>query len=332
MQIFLRGMLILAIVANGFLATAQTTKNKCAKLVFNSSQLKDTDCDTSIKRVRTGTDEKIVVKLKNGTKYHVPADSVWGIRKRDGTVLRWFNGQWYMVAEEAPIISYQVSYGRHTSRYFSTAFDSDIFPYTDGQLKKHVDSSTLVRIRQENERTRHEIGFGAYATRISILNDELWGGGFEFKYRIKGKWRTGFQLSYTGKRTSDSFSLPARSPLLGYLEIGWLNELTVVTGKTFNAGIGLVNGIGYAELRDRSQTEIKNRREVTKKVVSTTLYQLQPNASLSVRLSGPKQLPGVYLNTVAGYRFLFGNRTFGDTRIGPSFSMLAGISIVGFDR
>lgn len=315
---------------------AQKPATGCPKLLYHSSQINDTTCDEAIKNIRAGSSGRIVVKYFERKKSYVPEDSLWGIRPKNESPLRLFNGHYYSLVDLSPVYKYSRRSGKHAKYYFSTGLDSPLYAYTQSQLKKYTDSATYAALVVESRTGRHELSLDLFAANAKLLNNNLWGGGFSAKYYPQKNWSTGLLLSGAGKRTVDTFGFSIRRPVLNYYEIGLLNSFDLVQKNRWRTGISLTNGIAIAELRDKAQTEkVRTRygyRDVPKRIATNYYYLLEPGVGVSLKLVSNNHNPDFYLTGSARYRLLFGNNRFGTQEVfsGPVFSI--GLSLIGFDK
>lgn len=329
-------LLLFLFPVTGAALFAQKPATGCPKLLYHSSQINDNAYDESIKNIRAGSSGKIVVKYFEKKKSYVPEDSLWGIRPKNESPLRLFNGYYYSLVDLSLVYKYSRRIGKHTQYYFSTGLDAPLYAYTQSLLKKFTDSATYAALVIESKTGRHEISFDLFTTNLKVLNSIFWGGGFSIKYYPQKKWSTGLLLWGAGKRTVDTFGFSIRRPVLNYYTIGWINSFDLVQKNSWRTGISLTNGMAISELRDKAQTEkLRTRygyRDVPKRIATNYYYLLEPGVNVSVKLVSNNHNPDFYLTGGAKYRLLFGNSRFGTPDVFSGLVFSLGLSLIGFDK
>lgn len=315
---------------------AQKPLTGCPALLFHSSQLTDTLCDRSIKKIRLTSSGKVKVKLQNGDVNYFSQDSFWGIRQRNENPVRFYQGRNYSVDKLLPVVQYSRQAGRLTNYYFSIAPDSPVYSFNKAELKQYADSATYAAVAEEAKKNRREISIDFYALNTKFLNNRLWGGGMEIKYYPQRKWATGLSISIAGKNITDTFGFSIAKPLINYFEIGWLNQYEILQTQAFRVGVNLTNGFAVANLRDRTQLEKRHTRygdqNVPKKIAANYYYLLQPGMDLSYKLIPNNHDPGFFINAKARYSLGFGKKGFGGENVFTGYRFSIGLSLIGFDR
>lgn len=316
--------------------SAQKPTTGCAKLFYQSSQLTDTTCDEDIKNIQIASSGNVVVENSKKEKRYVPEDSLWGIRRKNENPLRFFNGNQYSLIDISPVYRYSRQVGRYSESYFSTGLDSPVYAYTPGMLKKHTDSATYAALVAASRTNRHERSFDVFASKTTILNNSLFGGGFSMKSYPQKKWGTGFLISGASKRTPDTFGFSIARPLLCYYEVGWVNSFDIVQKNWWRTGVSLLNGLAIVDLRDKAQTEKRHTRsgdvDVPKRIATNYYYLLEPGIDFSVKVVSNNHNPDFYLTGSAKYRMLFGNSGFGTQKMNSGALFSLGISVIGFGK
>jgi hypothetical protein len=331
--------IISALLAMGICshATAQKSSTVCPKIFFTSSQLTDTVCDKSIKKICITASGNVLIKYYNNKeKKLIDEVGIWGIRQKGENVRRYYQGHFYSVNQLSPLMRYSRRIGKSTEYYFSTEPDAPIYSFTPKLVKRYADSLSYAAIAEEVRTIRRELSFDFFALNSNILNHKMWGGGIEIKAYLQRKWATGFTLSGSGKSTSDSFGFPIRKPVFHYYEAGWINQFDLIQQKNFRLGINLTNGLAITDLRDKAEKEkVRTRygyRDAPKKISASYYYLLQPGLDLSYKIISNRHYPDFFFTGKMRYSAGFGKTNFGDHQNFSATWFAVGLSLIGFDR
>lgn len=315
---------------------AQKPVTGCPALLFHSSQLTDTLCDRSIKKISVRFSGEVKVTLQNGDEKIFLQDSLWGIRRKNENPVRFYQGQSYSVDKLSPVVRYHRHVGKSTRDYFSVAPDSPLYFFNRKELKQYADPATYAAVAEEAKKSRHEQSFDFYVLNAKLLNHRLWGGGLEIKYYSQKRLASGFSFSIASKKLVDTFGFSITKPLLNYLEIGWMHQYEIVQTKVFRLGVNLTNGFAMAQLRDKAQQEKKHTRYgdqyVPKKIAANYYYLLQPGMDASYQLFPNNHNPAFFINAKARYSLGFGKSGFSGENVFTGYRFSIGLSLIGFDR
>lgn len=317
-------------------AVAQKPITGCPKVIFYSSQLLDSICDSSIKKIGVAFfSGKIFVKHQDNSKNIVQADSVWGIRKSDDYPLRLYDGRYYSLYELSPVYKYK-TLGKYSKYYFSSTLDSPVYSFSREQLKLHTDSATYNIIAKSTAKCRHDIALDFYAYGTKIALNDLWGLALEMRYFPTKKFSTGLYLAGVQKKITDTFLFSVIKPQVSSLDIGWINQYDLVQNKNIRLGANLITALTISMLRDKAFTErvrtSRGYRNVSKKIAENYQFLLEPGLDLSVKLISNNHEPDFYLTGKTRYRWAIGSTEFGSASMFSSFSFGLGIALIGFDR
>jgi hypothetical protein len=167
-----------------------------------------------------------------------------------------------------------------------------------------------------------------------LLSQNFYGMSFDIKYYPKKRFATGFEMSISEKKISDTFSYSIQKPILDFIEFGWINQYDILQSKHLRLGINLNNGIAISRLGDNTEKETYyteyGYEEIPKKVASNYFYLLEPGVDFSLRLFSIKNGPDFYLTSKAKYRFVFGKTNYGNEKDFINYYFGIGLTLIGF--
>ena len=168
----------------------------------------------------------------------------------------------------------------------------------------------------------------------SVLSKKFYGFNLDFKYFPINRLGTGLYFTYAGKKITDTFTYSIGKPLIGYYEVGWINQYNFLQTDKVRMDVNLNNGISIARLGDDAIKEKHRSRYgytyVPKEVATNYYYLLEPGADFSFKLFSFNHNPDIWVTTKAKYRFLFGDSKYATTKQFSSYLFAIGISLIGY--
>lgn len=328
-------LLILGMVSYMQHAEAQKRVPNCPTVFYHASEISDTSCDESIKNVRQTASGKIQVKYRDKSKIFVAEDSVWGIRRQNGSVYRIVNGNDYLLEESGSLYKYSRKIGKNRSYYFSTTPDAAVYRYHPDLLKQYLDSSAYNALVAESKKNRHEISIDIAASNTYLLKNNLTGLVFGVRYFPRPRWGTGIMLSVAAKKVRDTFGYSVIQPQLGYYEFAWANEYRLINKERFLLSIEMLSGLSIAQLRDRAvleKTTSRGRdRYIPKEITTDYYFLLKPSISVSYKFISNKHYPDFYLTGKIAESLNFGNNSLG-RHSSRALNFSIGLSLIGWNK
>lgn len=328
-------LLILGMVSYMQYAEAQNRIPNCPRVFYRASEISDTSCDERIKNVRQTVSGKILVKYRDKSKIFVAEDSVWGIRRQNGSIYRIFNGNDYLLEESGPLYRYSRKIGKNRSYYFSTTPEAPVYRYHPDLLKQYLDSSTYNALVAESKKNRHEISIDIAASNTYLLKNNLTGVVFGVRYFPVSRWGTGIMLSLAVKKVRDTFGYSVIQPELGYYEFAWANEYRLINKDKFLLSIEMLSGLSIAQLRDKAileRTKSRGRDRYIPKEISTDYYfLLKPSICVSYKFISNKHYPDFYLTGKIAESLNFGNSSLGGYS-SRALNFSIGLSLIGWNK
>ena len=145
-----------------YVVQAQESLNGCAKLYLKSTDVIVENCDSTLKSVEIGffLGGKVKVKYKTGEKKRIERNSLWGFRRNGEEPNRIFKKYHYTLIKIYPFVLYKTRRMFGHSYFFSSSLDSDIYMFTQKNIKKYL-TSEQVQVIENNNTLRKKLG-GSY--------------------------------------------------------------------------------------------------------------------------------------------------------------------------
>lgn len=184
------------------------------------------------------------------------------------------------------------------------------------------------------DRVIHDFELYTGAVFTPVLSHHLFGFNVGFKYYPVKNWGTGLDISSVYIKEQDTFGFSIGKPGVYFNQISWTNQFNLFDNSKIKFGLLLNNGIAGALLVDHAQQEkhwsYSGYTYTSKKIASNHFYLLEPGAVFSVRVFPNKQVYGIYLHTIARYRFVFGNSKFGLLEDYRNYFLSIGFTFMGW--
>ena len=161
-----------------------------------------------------------------------------------------------------------------------------------------------------------------------FLNYAMYGFGLAIKYHPTDIFGTGGYLNYFFRKPiMENFGYAITQPEIKFAEIGWINQLNLITKGKVKLNINLSTGMLITNLLDAGlegkhlpNGEINDRDED----IDTDLYlTIQPGADISWAID-----PGFWITLTGKYRFVVGGSDFGRTNQYANYTLFLGFTVL----